>query len=571
MLRRLSRGVALLALAILPAVGGAQEASESFEREARKDFNQGRFKLAAVKFERAADAAPDGQRRARMRVQEAWSHFNARAPKDAREALVAAFSAAPALEVIPEFFSPEFMRLVDEVRLATRAAAPPPVDVAETLRMAKERLKDGQVEEVVHDLTYNVPRDKLGRDGAELLATALERQGKFAEAGRIRASAGLDARAPTSPAPPAVSTPAPVPTSPTVAAGAPSSGAPAAMPLPRPGPGIDYLALGRAALLRGDSANAQAAANRLLEIEPTSSEAYRILGEAYLLRSDKALGEAHLKQSLKYNERNEATLLDLYDFSLGEKDWTAALSYLRRATEVNPENREKLVVLGRKVRREGDLERAAQVYAVAAEVLPKDAAVLTEYAGILLAANKVEAALEPLMKATVAQPDSEIAHANLAAVSRRRGLLREAEREYGEALRSDPNYVPALVGLGTLEIQRQSPAKAIEPLQKAVLLSPENVPAVLALARAQRLSGQLRAAAETLVRVRELGAAELWNEAGVVLSDSGKPTDAVEAFTKAVEKAPDVAAYRSNLDRAAAVARFLKDANVSPQRSPSTS
>ena len=569
MLRRFSRGVALfaLALALLPAAGRAQEASESFEREARKDFNQGRFKQAAVKFERAADAASDGQRRARMRVQEGWSHFNARAPKDAREALVAAFSAAPDLEVIPEFFSPEFVRLVDEVRLTARAAAPPPVDVAEILRMAKERLKDGQVEEVVHDLTYNVPRDKLGRDGAEILATALERQGKFAEAGRIRAGAGLEAKAPASsalsppPAPRAASAPS-TPPSPAAASGAPASGAPAAAPLPRPGPGIDYLALGHAALVRGDSANAQAAANRQLEIEPSSSEAYRILGEAYLLRSDKGLGEAHLKQSLKYNERNEATLLDLYDFSLAEKDWTAALAYLRRATEVNPENREKIVALGRKVRREGDLERAAQVYAVAAEVLSKDAAVLTEYAGVLLAANKVEAALEPLMKATVAQPESEIGHANLAAVSRRRGLLREAEREYGEALRSDPNYVPALVGLGTLEIQRQSPAKAIEPLQKAVLLSPDNVPAVLALARAQRLSGQLREAAETLARAKELGAAELWNEAGVVLSESGKPADAVEAFGKAVEKSPDVAAYRANRDRAAAVAGFLTDAGV---------
>jgi tetratricopeptide (TPR) repeat protein len=415
------------------------------------------------------------------------------------------------------------------------------------LRMAKERLKDGQVEEVVHDLTFNVPRDKLGKEGAELLATALEQQGKFAEAGRVRASAGLQV------------TP-PVPASPSPAAAVPA--APTAAPLSRPAAGTDYLTLGRAALGRGDAANAQAAANRQLELEPTSSEAYRILGEAYLLRGEKVLGDAHLRQSLKYNERNEATLLDLYEFSLGEKDWTAALAYLRRAVALNPGIREKLLSLGRNVRREGDLGRAAQVYAVAAEVLPKDAAVLTEYAGVLLAANQPEAALEPLMKATVAEPDSEIAHANLAGVYRRRGLLREAEREYGEALRCDPNYVPALVGLGTLEIQRQNPTKAIEPLEKAVLLSPDNVSAVLALARAERLSGQLREALETLARAKNLGAAELWNEMGVALAESGKPAEAVDAFTKAAEDAPDVAIYRANLVRAAAVARFLKDANV---------
>ncbi|HSB37319.1 MAG TPA: tetratricopeptide repeat protein [Thermoanaerobaculia bacterium] len=562
MLPRIARAAAfaaVLASALAGGPGAAQEASESYEREARKDFNQGRFKQAAVKFERAAEAAADPTRQSRMHLQEAWSHFNARGVKDARDALNKAFLALPDLEVIPEFFSPEFLRIVDDVRAATRAAAPPPgVDIAETIRMSRERLKDGRLEEVVHDLTYNVPRDKLGREGAELLATALERQGKFAEAGKVRA-AGLDAR------PPAAVATAPAPAPPpaaTAPAAAPAT--PAAPHLPKPGPGVDYLAMARALLARGDTVNGQAAANRQLEIEPTSSEAYRLLGQAYLLRGDRGLAEAHLKQSLKYNERNEGTLLDLYEFALGDKDWTDSLAYLKRAAEVNPENREKIVMLGRKVRTEGDLDRAAEVYAAAAETLSKDAAILTEYAGVLLAANRVEAALEPLMKAVVARPESEIVHANLAAVARRRGLLKEAEREYGEALRYDPNYVPALVGLGTLEIQKQSPARGIEPLRKAVLLSPENVAAVVALARAQRLAGQSKDAAETLAKANGLEAPEIWNEAGVVALESGRVAEAVNAFEKAAEKAPDDALYRANRDRAAAAAKFLRDANASP-------
>jgi len=562
MLPRVLRAAAFavaLGSALVAGPGAGQEASESYEREARKDFNQGRFKQAALKFERAAEAAADRTRQSRMHLQEAWSHFNARAAKDARDALARAFLTRPDLEVIPEFFTPEFLRLVDEVRTATRAAAPPPgVDIAETIRMSRERLKDGRLEEVVHDLTYNVPRDKLGPEGAELLATALERQGKFGEAGKVRAAA-LDARPPV-----VVATVPPPLSSPAAATQTPPPATPAAPSLPKPGPGVDYLAMAGALLARGDTVNAQAAANRQLEIEPTSSEAYRLLGQAYLLRGERALAEAHLKQSLKYNERNEATLFDLYEFSLGDKDWTNALDYLRRAAEVNPENREKIVALGRKVRTEGDLERAAQVYAAAADALSTDAAILTEYAGVLLAANRVEAALEPLMKAVVARPESEIVHANLAAVARRRGLLKEAEREYREALRNDPNYVPALVGLGTLEIQKQSPANGIEPLKKAVLLSPENLPAALALARAQRLAGQMKEAAETLARANDLDAPEIWNEAGVVALETGRISDAVEAFGKAAEKAPEVALYRANRDRTAAAAKFLRDANASP-------
>ena len=287
MLRPLSRGGALrraFALALLPAAGRSQEASESFEREARKDFNQGRFKQAAVKFERAADAASDGQRRARMRVQEAWSHFNARAAKDAREALVAAYSGAPRARGHPGVLLPG-------VHEARRRG---PFRVPRRRASARRRRRDapdgegaaegragrgGRPRSDVQRPARQAGARRRGapRDGARAPGE-VRRGGPDPRERRTRGRVPASAPVPASPAPPPPSAPATVSGSPPAAAGAVS-------PLPRPGPGIDYLALGRAALVRGDSANAQAAANRQLEIEPSSSEAYRILGEAYLLRS----------------------------------------------------------------------------------------------------------------------------------------------------------------------------------------------------------------------------------------------------------------------------------------------
>jgi tetratricopeptide (TPR) repeat protein len=564
----------LMLVAVAVAVPGArsQEASDSYEREAKKEFNLGRFQQAAVKFELAAQAATDPQRRARMRLQEAWSHFNGRSPREARDALKSLFELNRDLEVIPDFFSPDFMKLVEEVRAEVRAtAAAPKVDIAETLRMSRERLKDGQLDEVIHDLTYNVPPDKLGRDGSEILATALERKGRFADAARVRAAAGIEApptvsstAAPASPPPPPVNAESPA----TAASPVPTPAAPRpAPPLPAPRPGVspvDYLTLGRQALLRGDPINAMAAANRQLELEPNSSEAYRLLGEVNLQRGEKSMAEALFKQSLRYNEKNEATLLLLYDFYTAEKDWKNALDCLRRATEVNPANRDRMVELGRKYRSEGNLERAAQVFAAATDALPNDAALLTEYAAILLSANKPDAALEPLMKAVAAAPNREVVRANLAVVLRQRNQFREAEREYRESLRCDPDYVPALVGLGTLLLQRQSPAEAVGPLRRAAALDPRNADAVWALARAQRLAGQTKEAAETLERGAELGTPEIWNEAGVLAAESGKLDRAAQDFARAAEKAPDVALYRTNRDRAASASRFLKAARLAP-------
>ncbi len=220
--------MAALLFALLSPPARAQEASESYEREARKEFNQGHFRQAAIKYQLAAEAASDPSRRAKMHLGEAWSQFNARNPKEAREALRSVFTLNPDQEVVPDFYSADFMKLVEEVRASVKsAAAAAAVDVAETLRMAKARLKDGLADEVIHDLTYNVPPDRLGKEGAETLAAALEMKGRVAEAARVRSAAGLGTAgaAPPKPAPPDS---APAPTA------APSA---TVAPAPAPAPG----------------------------------------------------------------------------------------------------------------------------------------------------------------------------------------------------------------------------------------------------------------------------------------------------------------------------------------------
>ncbi|MGZ6989210.1 MAG: tetratricopeptide repeat protein, partial [Thermoanaerobaculia bacterium] len=344
--------LAVAALFLLAAPARAQEGSESLEKEARKAVISGQFRKAALKFESAASAASDPQRRSRMLVQAAWAHFNDGKRSDAQDALRRAFSGSPDLEIVADFFSPEFVKLAGDIRTSAVAAMPPQAaDIAELKRVAKEKLADGNTDDVIHDLLYNVPRDKLDAEAIDLLAQAYEKQGKFGEAAKVRASASEVQR---------LSAPGMPATSPAVPAGgkaAPIVPAPPASGAVRPGvsagtaaPAVtttEYLALGRAALSRGDALNAQSAANRALELDPQSSDAFRLLGNAYLLRGEKAIAKANLEQSLKKNETNEGTLLDLYELALGDKDWDDALDALRRATEVNPENGAKLLALGR--------------------------------------------------------------------------------------------------------------------------------------------------------------------------------------------------------------------------------
>jgi tetratricopeptide (TPR) repeat protein len=555
------------AVLLIGASAFAQEGSESLEKEARKAFNSGQFKRAALKFESAASAAGDPARKGRMLVQSAWASFNEGKRADAQEALRRAYAASPDLEIVPDFYSPEFVKVAADVKSTLRTIpAAPAADIAELKRVARQKLADGFPEDVIHDLMYNVPREKLDAECLDLLAAAYEKVGKFNEASRIRAAKGDPAKALLPAAAPAV-TAAPAVAGPAAATAPQAPAAPASAPIRIAGgapPAVDYLALGRAALSRGDALNAQSAANRLLEVDPQSSDAYRLLGNAFAMRGEKVLAEANLKQAIKYNEKNEGALLDLYDFYMADKNWEPALDALRRAAEVNPENRDKLVALGRKARAEGDLPHARQVFATAAAAAPKDTSILTEYASVLIQMKDLDAALEPLTKAAAAEPEREIVRANLASVLRRKGLWKEAEKEYREAIRSDPDYAPALTGLGGLLLERGQAADAIEPLKKAVLRAPQSVDAAWALARAQRQTGALKDAADALERPLALDAPELWNEAGAIAMERGRWDEAVIYFDKAVSRDGTVPLYKANRDKAASAAAFVKSAAPTP-------
>lgn len=533
-------------LAFLPAF--AQPASESLERDARAASRSGKFREAAVKFEQAATAASEPQRRGRLRMQASYAALNAGNAKDARESLTAAFADDPALEIVEQLFTPEFRKLWHDVKAEVVKAAPAALpDLAELKRTSEEKLKDGRFAEVVYDLG-NFPHDKLDRDAWALLAQAYERSGRSDQAALARRRA-LGESVPIAPLP----APAP-PSASTLPAGGSSA--------------TDLLAFGREALNRGDALTAQAAANRVVEMEPSSSEGYRLLGDSYARRGERALADAMWRQSLRLDERNEGTLLALAGVTLEEKLFDEALDFLRRAVELNPINADRLTTLGRKARSEGDAKMARQVFAAAARALPNDVAVLAEYGAVLFEAGDVDAALEPLMSAASLAPDRAPVRASLAAALRKMGSLPEAEREYREALRADSSWLPALRGLGALLLATDRPADAVEPLRTALAAAPADSDTLLALSRAQRLAGDLAGAGATLAATTSGSDATLLNEAGAVAYAEGRWADAQALFEKAraADAALQVAA--GNFEKAAAAARVVAALAAPPPAPP---
>ncbi len=532
----------VIATVLAPSLAFAQGQSESLETEASKLFKAARFKEAALKYEDSAAAAASAGRRAAMELKAANAHFNDRSVKAAKEALRRAFTSDGTLEIVPEFYASDFVKMAEDVKRSSKPVVAPSLpDLDELRRTSQEKLKDGAVEEVIYDLS-NVPKDKLGPELRGLLVQALERAGRLEDARKVRDGEALAATT----APPVAT---PVPHSP--------SGTASTQPVATP---YDLLLSGRDALARGDVATAQTAGHRVLELEPTSSEAYRLLGDVFRLRGDAGLAEANWKQALKLDERNEGALLALGEAAMAAKSWETAIDYLKKASGLNPVHLDKLLALGRAARRDKDLPRARQVFATATAGT-QDPALLTEYGALLLESGDARAAIEPLGKAVTADPTRAVAHGNLAAAYRRASDNVNAEKAYREALKIEPNYLPALTGLGSLLLGSGSAREATDLYRRATSVDSRNVEAQVGLGRALRISGNLEGATSALTTAAsDLDEPEVWNEAGVAEYARGRFAEAAAAFSKAVEKRPGFEEAKTNLGRAEKAAAFLKRA-----------
>ena len=118
-MKRNALGAVLLAvgLALVFAAPLAAQDDAKFEAEAKKAFDAGRFKEAGDKYAKAAEVAGVAvERQADLHLQSAWSYYIAGNSKRAREELKAAVTARPDLQVIPDFYSPDFANLAGAVR-----------------------------------------------------------------------------------------------------------------------------------------------------------------------------------------------------------------------------------------------------------------------------------------------------------------------------------------------------------------------------------------------------------------------------------------------------------------------
>jgi tetratricopeptide (TPR) repeat protein len=542
----MKRAAGFLALALILGAPALAQEQDKMEADARRAFDAGRFQEAADKFTKAAEApnlADD--RKSELYFQSAWANFIGGNSKASRENLKAAFTARPNLDIVADFYSPDFVRLAQTVRAEVSGAAVPSADLTELKRISREKLADNKAEEALYDLK----RVEKSADPQvhRLLADAYDRLGRGAEADAARKKAAELEKTAVTAAPLPGTAPA---TPPPATSGAIVSVAP-------------LLESSEAALKKGDFRNAQVIASRALDVDPRSSEAHRIVADAAFALGRETDAEREYTAAITLDLANARAELGLAALAEAQRKWNTAASHYRRALELNSRSVEAALGLGRSMEELKEKTSARIAFGRAVETDPTDAVARNDYGVFLARSEENDQAIEQLSEAVRLSPEKSIFHENLGRAYRKKGMLKEAERELSEASRLSPREAQVWEALAHLLTEQKRFDEAASAYRAAYQLDSSSEEAASGLSVVLIEAGKAEEAEGLLVKAVEASpkGASLWNNLGVARTRRGDYAGAVKAFQKAIDLDGNFEIARANLSRAEQLAAIERAAS----------
>lgn len=212
---------------------------------------------------------------------------------------------------------------------------------------------------------------------------------------------------------------------------------------------------------------------RATELEPSFGPAFVEHGRALLLLGDAARAEAALRTGAKLvpeeAEAHSALGVALLATGKGEE----ALAALERSKELDPGSAARRGNLGTVLFMRGRVAEAIKEYEVEVELVPEDARAHSDLGTALLAESDFVRAVPELRRAIELEPKRATFRSNLGYALQLQGKLTEAIAEYREAIRLDPKLSSAWINLATaLSRSPATRAEARRALATAASLDP---------------------------------------------------------------------------------------------------
>jgi len=244
----------------------------------------------------------------------------------------------------------------------------------------------------------------------------------------------------------------------------------------------------RLALLDGGTELSTSQLEAMSKEQPNDVFVQMRLGEAYEKQGGAEKAAGAFEQALKLNPKlNVATskLAQLYAGPLENKE--KALAYARKARELAPADPQVAAIVGKVAYQSGNFTWSYSVLQEAARQRANDPTILHDLAWAAYSLGKVNEARDAMQKVLTNNPDpTQAADANkflaLTALEGNSKELTAAESEVQNELKSDPNYVPALMVQAALVAQRGQAKPAMETYTNILHRFPDFAPAQKRLA-----------------------------------------------------------------------------------------
>jgi tetratricopeptide (TPR) repeat protein len=407
---------ALAFLILLPAVGGAQNATPS-EESALQAYRAGEIDRAVDLYTKALSETDDPNHRARLQVQIAWNLFFLGRSEEVKTHLRAALLEDPNLALDDAYYNQEFLDLFERARRtnfesAASGSAPPP-DLEATVSSISDRISESaDLEGALVDANRLI--ESYPRDGrlVPLKVEILRQLGRTDEAESLSLSHGARL-------------------------GGAALDAGYSVP--------DLILRANRLLEAGDATTALQLLRQAVNRQPNNSYALELMAEAAMATADWQSAEFALKSALGLQPDNIGLKLRLGEVYLATFEASAARDIFKSLTELYPTSDRAWASLGLLEARLQNSERALEALGNALAENPMLPAVQLANGELLLLDGDYEAALTSFEAAQKLMPNDPQLEA-------RHGQALLATGRYGEAL----THLRAAVesGFGAADVQR---------------------------------------------------------------------------------------------------------------------
>ncbi len=267
---------------------------------------------------------------------------------------------------------------------------------------------------------------------------------------------------------------------------------------------IVYANLGRLHFEKGDTQQGLDLYNKGLEKNPNNAIIRNNLGyELYKLNYlDDAI--RHLEHAVAVNPRFMLARINLGNALADKGDTEAALVQFREAMRLNPKEPSACYNTARMLFAKGDYTGAVALYRKTLELAPEYALALNNLGYCYAIQDDYETAIPLYERAIAVDPVFMLAYNNLGDALLAAGRTSDAERIFKQALDWEPENTYSQYRLGEIYGALQEWDKAIDCARKTLEISPEYVPALVQLGTAHFRRGENAQSMKALERAQML-------------------------------------------------------------------